>query len=47
MFVNNKIKFWGNDIWPSNSPGINVAEYIERIIKDEDEKMLSETGHNR
>ncbi|CAF1280784.1 unnamed protein product [Adineta ricciae] len=39
---------WGNDIWPGNSPDLNAAEHIGSIIKDEvEQKMLSETGHNR
>ncbi|CAM4851095.1 unnamed protein product, partial [Rotaria magnacalcarata] len=41
------VKFWGNDIWPGNSPDLNVAECIGSIIKDEVEtKMLSETEYN-
>ena len=44
----NNIEFWGNDIWPGNSPYLNAAEHIGSIIKDEvEQKMLSETGHNR
>ncbi|CAF2058602.1 unnamed protein product [Rotaria magnacalcarata] len=42
------LSFWGNDIWPGNSPDLNVAECIGSIIKDEVEtKMLSETEYNR
>ena len=41
----NKIEFWGNEIWPGNSPDLNPAEHIEAIIKDEVEAlMLQETG---
>ncbi len=48
LLQDNDVKFWGNDIWPGNSPNINVAECIGSIIKDEVEtKMLSETEYNR
>ena len=48
LLQENNVKFWGNDIWPGNSPDLNVAERIGSIIKDEvEKKMLSETGHNR
>ena len=40
------IKFWSNDIWPGNSPDLNVAEHIEIIIKDEvEKKMLSHSRY--
>ncbi len=38
LFQDNDIKFWGNDIWPGNSPDLNVAEHIGSIIKNEVEK---------
>lgn len=38
LLKNNDVKFWGNDIWPGNSPDLNVAEHIGSIIKDEVEK---------
>ena len=42
------IKFLDNDIWPGNSPDLNVTERIGSIIKNEvEKKMLSETEHNR
>lgn len=42
------IDFWGNDIWPGNSPDLNVAENIGAIIKDEVETlMLQESGQGR
>jgi hypothetical protein len=48
LFQDNDVKFWGNDIWPGNSPDLNVAEHIRSIIKDEvEKKMLSEAGNNR
>ncbi|CAF3787048.1 unnamed protein product [Rotaria socialis] len=48
LLQDNDVKFWGNDIWPGNSPDLNVAECIGSIIKDEVEtKMLSETEYNR
>ena len=47
LLHDNNLKFWGDDIWPGNSPDLNVAEWIESIIKDEvEEKMLSETRDN-
>ncbi|CAF1491778.1 unnamed protein product, partial [Didymodactylos carnosus] len=48
LIKDNNIKFWGNIIWPGNSPNLNVAEHIGTIIKDEvDKRMLSETGSDR
>ncbi|CAF4513586.1 unnamed protein product [Rotaria magnacalcarata] len=48
LLQDNGVKFWGNDIWPGNSPDLNVAECIRSIIKDEVEtQMLSETEYNR
>jgi len=48
LLKENDIIFWGNDIWPGNSPDLNVAEHIGTIIKDEVErKILSETVENR
>ena len=44
----NDVKFWGNDIWPGNSPDLNAAEHIGSIIKGEvEKKMSSESGHDR
>ncbi|CAF4463241.1 unnamed protein product, partial [Rotaria magnacalcarata] len=41
LLQDNDVNFWGNDIWPGNSPDLNVAECIGSIIKDEVEtKML-------
>ena len=48
LVYDNDIHFWGNDIWPGNSPDLNVVEHIGTIIKDEvEQKMLPEPGHNR
>ncbi|CAF4827389.1 unnamed protein product, partial [Rotaria sp. Silwood1] len=48
LLQDNDVKFWGNDIWPGNSPDLNIAEHIGTIIKDEvEKKMLSEPGHSR
>ncbi|CAF2518081.1 unnamed protein product [Rotaria sp. Silwood2] len=48
LLQDNDVKFWGNDIWPENSPDLNVAEHIGTIIKDEvEKKILSEPGHSR
>ena len=42
------MEFWGNDVWPGNSPDLNVAENIGAIIKDEVEtRMLAEVGTGR
>ena len=34
LLQDNGVKFWGNDIWPGNSPDLNVA------IKDEVKKKV-------
>ncbi|CAF3008726.1 unnamed protein product [Rotaria sp. Silwood2] len=48
LLQDNDVKFWGNDIWPENSPDLNVAEHIGTIIKDEvEKKMLSEPRRSR
>ena len=42
------IDFWGNDIWPGNSPDLNAAEHIGAIIKDEVEtRIIADVGLNR
>jgi hypothetical protein len=42
------IEFWGNDVWPGNSPDLNPAEHVGAIIKDEVEaKMVREQGRGR
>lgn len=28
------VKFWGNSLWPGNSPDMNPAENIGAIVKD-------------
>jgi len=48
LLKDNNIDFWGNDVWPGNSPDLNPAEHIGAIIKDEVEaKMLDERGPGR
>ncbi|CAF3163083.1 unnamed protein product [Rotaria sp. Silwood2] len=48
LLQDNDVRFWGNDIWPGNSPDFNVAEHIGTKNKDEvKKKILLETGHNR
>jgi len=48
LLQDNDVKFLSNDIWPGNSPDLNVTEQIGRIIKDEvEKKMLPESGHSR
>ena len=34
------VDFGGNDIWPGNSPNLNVAENIAAILKDEVEAQM-------
>jgi len=42
------VEFWGNDIWPGNSPDLNVAEDVGAILKDEVETLMrGETGPGR
>ena len=42
------VKFWGNSIWPGNNLGMNPAENIGAIIKEEvEELMASEDYQNR
>ncbi|CAF5030962.1 unnamed protein product, partial [Rotaria magnacalcarata] len=40
LLQDNGIKFWGNNIWPGNSPDLNAADHIGTIIKDEVEKRM-------
>ena len=48
LFKVNNVDFWGNDVWPGNSPDLNPAEHNGAIIKDEVEgKMLEERGQGR
>lgn len=48
LLKENGIDYWGNDIWPGNSPDLNAAESIGAIIKDEVETlMLKESGQGR
>ena len=48
LLKDNNVEFWGNDVWPGNSPDLNPAEHIGAIIKDEVEAlMLQEQGQNR
>ena len=42
------VNFWGNSIWPGNSPDMNPAENIGVIIKDQvEESMANEDRQNR
>jgi transposase len=42
------VKFWGNSIWPGNSPDMNPAENLGAIIKDKvEELMANEDRQNR
>lgn len=35
------VQFWGNSIWPGNSPDMNPAENIGAIIKDRVEELMA------
>ncbi len=47
LLYDNTVQFWGNDMQPGNSPDLNAAEHIGTTIKDEVEKKMLETEHNR
>jgi hypothetical protein len=45
LLQDNQVEFWGNSIWPGNSPDLNPAEHIGSIIKDRTEAAMNqETG---
>ncbi|CAF3863544.1 unnamed protein product [Rotaria sp. Silwood1] len=35
------VQFWGNSIWPGNSPDMNPAENVGAIIKDKVEDLMA------
>ena len=35
------VNFWGNSIWPGNSPDMNPAENVGAIIKDKVEELMA------
>ena len=35
------VNFWGNSIWPGNSPDMNPAENVGAIIKDKAEELMA------
>ncbi len=48
LLIDSEIDFWGNNVWPGNSPGMNPAEHIGTIIMDEVEvKILQEPASYR
>jgi hypothetical protein len=48
LFKVNNVEFWGNDVWPGNSPDLNPAENVGAHMKDEVEAlMMQETGKGR
>jgi hypothetical protein len=43
-----KMKFWGNDMWPGNSPDLNPTENVGEIVKDRVERLMHlEEGRGR
>jgi hypothetical protein len=45
LLKSENVEFWGNHVWPGNSPDLNPAENIGAIMKDEVEaRMLDERG---
>ena len=39
------VNFWGNSIWPGNSPDMNPAENVGAIIKDKVEELIGNEDH--
>ena len=42
LLQDNQVDFWGNSIWPENSPDLNPAEHIGSIIKDRTEAAMNQ-----
>lgn len=43
-----EIQFWGNDLWPGNSPDLNPTENLGEVVKNRvEEKMHKEIGPGR
>ncbi|CAF1388175.1 unnamed protein product [Rotaria sp. Silwood1] len=41
LLEDENVNFWGNSIWPGNSPDMNPAENIGAIIKDKVEQLMA------
>ncbi|CAF2909811.1 unnamed protein product [Rotaria sp. Silwood2] len=41
------VNFWGNSIWPGNSPDMNPAENVGAIIKDKIEELMKKSKWKR
>ncbi|CAF1358264.1 unnamed protein product, partial [Rotaria sp. Silwood1] len=41
LLEDENVNFWGNSIWPGNSPDMNPAENIGAIIKDKVEELMA------
>lgn len=48
LLEENRIKFWGNNMWPGNSPDINPTENLGEIVKHRVERLMHlEKGQGR
>ena len=41
LLVDEDVNFWGNSIWPGNSPDMNPAENVGAFIKDKVEELMA------